>query len=105
MKNRVILVSTLVFLLALGLCLAGCGGDSGSEQTKQTKSEESAAQTAGEAAPATDSPTVATHDCAGGCGMKDWPEDQLTEIDGKWYCAGCAKNVQAEAKEEGQGDS
>ena len=37
---------------------------------------------------------VVVHDCAGPCGMVEVPEDQLVEIDGKWYCQGCAKNVQ-----------
>jgi hypothetical protein len=43
---------------------------------------------------------VATHDCEGACGMTSVPEDQLTEIDGKWYCAGCA----AKAKEADDAD-
>ena len=31
----------------------------------------------------------ATQDCAGDCGMKAVSEDQMTQIDGKWYCGGC----------------
>lgn len=64
----------LVLLLMLGLTilpLAGCGGGDGGEQQEQ-KSE-----------------VAATHDCAGGCGMTGVPEDQLTLVDGKYYCAGC----------------
>ena len=56
----------------------------GEEEAATTETTEAAAE------------TVATHDCAGACGMTNVPEDQLTEIDGKWYCAGCA----AKAKEE-----
>jgi hypothetical protein len=37
---------------------------------------------------------VATHDCAGDCGMTNVPESEMTEIDGKWYCAGCARKAQ-----------
>ena len=37
---------------------------------------------------------VVKHDCDGGCGMKDVPVDKMTEIDGKFYCAGCAKSAE-----------
>jgi hypothetical protein len=101
MNKRLILGTAIVALAAL-LLLAGCGGG----EDTDTKAE-SAAEAAPEAAPATEASeaaTVASHDCAGGCGMKDWPEDQMTEIEGKWYCAGCAKKVQAESEEKEHGD-
>jgi len=33
------------------------------------------------------------HDCDGGCGMKDVPANQLTEVNGKYYCQGCLKKM------------
>jgi len=92
--------------LAVLLC-AGCGSKEAEQNqapaaaAEQPASEHSAAEhpaaehLAGEA--------VAVHDCAGTCGMTNVPEDQLTEIDGKWYCAGCAKKVQAEKTGHGNG--
>ncbi len=62
-----ILLSALFLLMSL-VAITGCGGDD--------------ATTEGEA-------VVATHDCDGGCGMKDMPADKTTEVDGKFYCAGC----------------
>lgn len=101
MKMRLTLGMALT--LALVLVFAGCGG--GDDQAAQA--DHPAPAPAPEASTATETPadatTVAGHDCAGGCGMKNWPEDQMTEIDGKWYCAGCAKHVQTE-EEEGHGD-
>jgi hypothetical protein len=102
MNKRLILGSIVISLAAL-LLLSGCGG--GEDTSSQA---ESASQATPEtAAPETAVPEaeiVAAHDCAGGCGMKDWPEDQLTEIEGKWYCAGCAKKAEAASTEEGHGD-
>ncbi len=82
MTKKTILVTTLVALLTLVPLLSGCGG--GGEQEEAAPAEDAAA-------------TVAAHDCAGGCGMTNVPEDQLTEVEGKWYCAGC---VPKEAEEE-----
>lgn len=88
MKNLTILA---ILLTALFL-LAGCGG--GDDAT--TQAEEAAPAT--EAAPAA-AEAVATHDCDGMCGMKDVPEDQLTEIEGKYFCAGCVEKAKAATKE------
>jgi hypothetical protein len=71
--------ASLVAILALA---AGCGGGG----------DEPAAE-AEQAAPAEGATEVTTHDCAGGCGMTAVPADQMTEIDGKYYCAGCAAKV------------
>jgi hypothetical protein len=79
--------------------LCGCGGGEAEQPTPAGQSAGTAAEQA--APPAPEHPTehpaataVATHDCDGGCGMTAVPEDQLTQIDGKWYCAACAKKVQ-----------
>lgn len=90
MRKRIPTV-VLVLAFAVGvLVLAGCGD-------KQAEQAVPAAQSTGTAAEhPTEHPgspaagqVVATHDCAGGCGMTAVPEDQLTLVDGKWYCAGC----------------
>ena len=98
MNKRLILGASLITLLAFSLLIAGCGGGG-----EDTAAEAESAAPAEEAAPAaeTATETVAVHDCAGGCGMKAVPEDKMTEIDGKFYCAGCAKKVQAEGHDEG----
>ncbi len=103
MNKRMILGASLITFLALVLLIAGCGngGDDASQAESAAPAEEmvpveTTTETATEA--------VATHDCAGGCGMTAMPEDQMTEIDGKWYCAGCAKKVQDEGEHEGHGE-
>ncbi len=98
MNKRLILGASLITLLAFSLLIAGCGGGG-----EDTAAEAESAAPAEEPAPAaeTAAETVAVHDCAGGCGMKAVPEDKMTEIDGKFYCAGCAKKVQAEGHGEG----
>ena len=90
MTKKTILATALVALLTLVPLLAGCGG--GGE-------EESAAP----ADKAATTETVAAHDCAGGCGMTNTPEDQMTEVDGKWYCAGCAAKATEEKEEDHTG--
>jgi hypothetical protein len=94
-KRTTLMTAALALLLTLPL-IQGCGGGDTAQQAEsaapaeQTTTEQPAAET-----PAAEAgEQVATHDCAGGCGMTNWPEDQMTEIDGKWYCAGCAKKVQ-----------
>ncbi len=75
MKKTVVLLTLVVFVLSLAL-LAGCG-----QKTESTDADQGETQ-------------VATHDCEGDCGMKAMAADQVTEIDGKYYCAGCAAKVQ-----------
>jgi len=102
MNKRLILGASLITLLAFSLLIAGCGGggeDTAAEAESAAPAEEAAP--AAETAAETATETVAVHDCAGGCGMKAVPEDKMTEIDGKFYCAGCAKKVQAEGHDEG----
>ena len=84
MKKKTILA--LLGLVALLAFAVGCGEK---EEAAETANEP--AETATEAVE-----TVATHDCDGGCGMKDVPMDQLTEVHGKYYCAGCAKKADEE---------
>lgn len=69
----------LILIGMLALTMASCCGDK-PESTSEAQDEVQ----------------VVKHDCAGDCGMKDVPVDQLTEIDGKFYCAGCAKSVMEE---------
>ncbi len=72
----------LTALCALVLALGACGGG-GDDATQADK--------------AADTPAVAaTHDCDGACGMTAVPEAQLTQVDGKWYCAGCVEKAKAE---------
>ena len=98
MNKRLILGASLITLLAFSLLIAGCGGG-GDDTAVEAESAAPVEETA--PAPETATETVAVHDCAGGCGMKAVPEDKMTEIDGKFYCAGCAKKVQAEGHDEG----
>ena len=111
MTRRLLVLTTVLALVAVGaLALAGCGGKDDQAQACSACGMKVAADKAQtvdgkllceHCAPkpeeatgtaATEHPT-AVHDCAGPCGMKAVAEDQLTEIDGKWYCAGCAKNA------------
>ena len=102
MNKRIILGATLISLLAIFLFICSCG-DGGGDTASQAESAATTEDTAPvEAAAEETAEIVAAHDCAGGCGMTAMPEDQMTEIDGKWYCAGCAKNIQS--AEEGPGE-
>lgn len=107
MSKRLILGASLVSLLAIFMFIAGCG-DGGSDTASQTESAAPAekaapAETATEAATETATETVAMHDCAGGCGMKAVPEDKMTEIEGKFYCSGCAKKMESGGEAHGDG--
>lgn len=82
-KILIILALTSLFLIA------GCGG--GSETT-----EADAAKTEGAQAIEDAKEVAATHDCDGGCGMKNVAVAQLTEVDGKFYCAGCKDKAKEE---------
>lgn len=107
MNKRLILGASLVSLLAIFLFVAGCGdggNDTASEAESAAPAEEAAAtETAAETATETATETVAMHDCAGGCGMTAMPEDQMTEIEGKFYCAGCAKKMESGGEAHGDG--
>lgn len=91
-------------LLALGaLLLAGCGAKTEAAACAGCGHElaaKDAVMVGGEALCAAcaekkaGETVTARHDCAGGCGMKDWPEDQMTQIEGQWYCKGCAANLE-----------
>ncbi len=76
----------LVVAAALLLVIAGCS--SGDQEAATPQAE-------------TTTETVATHDCDGPCPMKDVAMDHLTEINGKYYCAGCAVKAKADAEAEG----
>ena len=91
MKN----LTMLIILLCSMFLLAGCGGG----DDAATTAEETAPAT--EAAPAETEAVAVVHDCDGGCGMKDQPEATMTEVGGKWFCAGCADKAKEAAKEVG----
>lgn len=74
--------------LALLLILVGC-----SNGADENEAATPPAQTADEAG----TQLAAAHDCDGGCGMTAVPMDKLTQINGKYYCQGCAAKVTAEA--------
>jgi hypothetical protein len=95
------LTLALAVVALAALAVSGCG--SKEDQEAQAPQETQAAPAATETEAATPAEGVAAHDCAGGCGMTNVPEDQLTEIDGKWYCAGCAKKVQESHEGHGHG--
>ena len=80
LKKSFVVLAAAVF--ALGL-VVGCGG--GGEDEAATAEKADAAAT-----------VVAVHDCDGACGMKDVPVDKMTVVDGKYYCAGCAKKAEGE---------
>ena len=101
------MLTPTVALMALGLALLLCAG-CGSKEAEQTQAtQEAEAPAAATEHPAAEHPAaeageaVATHDCAGGCGMTNVPEDQLTELHGQWFCAGCAKKHAEEHKGHG----
>lgn len=82
---------SIILLIATAILLALVAGCSSNDK-----------QEAAATPPATDtsSQVAQTHDCDGGCGMTNVPMDKLTEIDGKFYCQGCAHKVKAAAGAE-----
>lgn len=75
MKKTLILSGLLILLISL-VAVAGCGDqDAGTEEATKV---------------------AVTHDCAGDCGMTNMTPEQTKEIDGKFYCTGCAKKVEAD---------
>jgi hypothetical protein len=97
------LTLALAILAVAILAFSGCGKKESAEAQAPQETQAPAANTAVETEAATPTEAVAAHDCAGGCGMTNVPEDQLTEIDGKWYCAGCAKKAADEHEGHGHG--
>ena len=76
----------LAAMLGLMLVVIGCGdGQETSADSAVTQSDQQVAE---------------THDCDGGCGMTAVPMSKLTEIDSKFYCAGCVAKAKAEAEAE-----
>lgn len=95
----------LLALLAL-FVVVGCGGESKDTQAEAAKTADApAVETPAAEHPTAEHPTaetqLASHDCDGGCGMTNVPMDQLTEIDGKYYCAGCAKHLKTDDDHSG----
>lgn len=105
----------VLIVLALGaLLLAGCGDDTETSVCSACGEElaaKDAVMVGGEACCAacaekkSGETVTARHDCAGDCGMTDWPEDQMTQIDGKWYCKGCAAEMEGgDGHDHGDGE-
>ena len=87
------ILTMLIILLCSMFLLAGCsGGDDAA-----TTAEEMTPAT--EAAPAEAEAVAAVHDCDGGCGMKAQPEATMTEVEGKWFCAGCVDKAKDAVKD------
>ena len=83
MKKLLIILTLVTLAFALPL-VVGCGEKTETADEAATEAvDEAVTEAAAEA-------EVATADCAGSCGMKNVPKDQMTEKDGKFYCAGCA---------------
>jgi len=80
MKKNLILTGLLILLVSL-VAVAGCGD-------KSADTDEAAK-------------TIATHDCEGDWGMMNMTPEQTKEIDGKFYCTGCAKKVAADDAHKG----
>lgn len=109
MLKRSLPILGLIAALVLVFSLAGCSKktDTQAQKAAPPPAVEQVEQAAPAAVPAADSTAAkatdvaAVHDCAGGCGMTAVPEAQMTQIDGKWYCAGCAKGMQQGAHHPG----
>ena len=108
MKKALLLAGAAALVLSLVL-VAGCGGENAEAQTctgcGMTLTEghakmidgkpycsHCAEKMAGHTAPDAGE-QVTLHDCDGGCGMKDVPINQLTEVNGKYYCQGGLKKM------------
>jgi len=77
--KKLMLLLTAAFLLLSLVAFTGCGDKPAEDAAKDT-----------------DAPQVATHDCDGGCGMKAMTAEQTTEVEGKFYCAGCAAKAKGD---------
>jgi len=109
MTKRMIPATFLVALLC-ALPLMGCSGgeenaepaESAAESAVETPAE-STVETPAESTVETPAAEVAVHDCDGGCGMTNVPVDKMTEVDGKFYCAGCAAKLEGGEEEDHSG--
>jgi hypothetical protein len=84
MKKNLILSGLLILLVSL-VAVAGCGD-------KDAATDETAKEAAADA--------VVLHDCEGDCGMTQMAAEHTKEIDGHFYCTGCAKKMGDEKKAE-----
>jgi len=85
MKKNLILSGLLILLVSL-FAVAGCGDkDAGTD----------------DAAKAADA--VVLHDCEGDCGMTQMAAEHTKEIDGHFYCTGCALKMEDEKKKKAEG--
>lgn len=72
MKKKILLTGLFILLVSL-VAVAGCGDqDAGTEESAKT---------------------IVNHDCEGDCGMTNMKPEHTKEIDGKFYCTGCAKKL------------
>lgn len=95
MKKEQIIAAIAALVLLVGM--AACGGNEQEATADKAAAEQPASEHPVSEHPGTE--VAEAHDCDGGCGMKAVPMDKLTEINGKYYCAGCAKKAQDEAGE------
>ena len=105
MTKRMIPAAFLVALLC-ALPLMGCGGGEENAEPAESAAEstvETPAESAVESPAAEPAAEVAVHDCDGGCGMTNVPVDKMTEVDGKFYCAGCAAKLEEGDEEDHSG--
>lgn len=77
MKRNLILAGLIILLVSL-VAVTGCS-------KKDEKAEA----------------VVVAHDCAGDCGMTNMTPEQTKEVDGKFYCTGCAKKLEKTDAHEG----
>mgnify|MGYP002642095904 CR=1 FL=1 len=98
----------LVLVLTIAFLIVGCGkkAEKTDAATKASGNAvlttgvpgASAPQTSAGRAIASAKLATAKHDCDGGCGMTAVPLVQLTEVAGKYYCAGCVEHVKSSGK-------
>ncbi len=116
MKKTMLLAGLVALVLSLAL-VTGCGGDKAQAQMcagcgvtiadghakmidGKAYCEHCQENMASEAAKEGGDQQVAVHDCDGGCGMKDVPIKNLTEVNGKFYCQSCLDRI-SQRKDDG----
>lgn len=92
-------LTMLTILLCSMFLLAGCSGGDDAATTAEEMTPATDTAPAAEAAPAEAEAVAAVHDCDGGCGMKAQPEATMTEVEGKWFCAGCVGKAKDAVKD------